>query len=181
MPQLYLLRHAKSSWATPLTGDHERTLAPRGEETAPLIAAEMSARSFVPDLVLCSTAVRARQTLSLVLKTMEISPPTHIEASIYDAAPQDLIDLITAQAPNCQKLLLVGHNPSIHYAAAQLSPNGDNEALARLEQKYPTAGLAVIEFDKADWDNGGLGNGHLKSFITPRGLAANTAATTGPG
>ena len=172
MPQLYLLRHAKSSWSTPLTGDHERPLAPRGEATAPLIAEEMKARGFVPDHILCSTAKRARQTLDLVLNKMAIKPPTCIEAKIYDAAPQDLIDLISQNAPNCQNLLLVGHNPAIHYAAAQMSLRGDDQALMKLEQKYPTAGLAVIDFDESKWHDGDVSNGYLTAFITPRTLVA---------
>ena len=67
MKRVWLLRHAKSSWDDELLGDHERPLAPRGRKAAARIARWAAANGLRPDLVLCSTAVRARATLEIVL------------------------------------------------------------------------------------------------------------------
>jgi len=99
VPQLYLLRHAKSSWNTPLAGDHERPLAARGQAAAPRIGAEMKRRDLVPDLVLCSTAARTRATLTLVLDAMGIAPKTVFDRRVYDACAEEFLSLVSEFCP----------------------------------------------------------------------------------
>src|SRR5262249_35236202 len=86
MRRLMLLRHAKSDW-TRGARDHERTLAPRGREAAPRIGAYMVHHDLLPDLVVCSTATRARETWDLVAKAFAHKPEIVYEERIYEAGP----------------------------------------------------------------------------------------------
>jgi len=150
-----------------LTGDHERPLAARGKSAAPRIGAEMKRRDLLPDLVLCSTATRARATLDLVLKAMGITQKTKFDRRIYEAGPEDFLSLVGEFCPSADRLLIVGHNPSIQVAASRLARAGDEDAAVRLETKYPTGGLAVIDFDRDNWQGATLNGGYLAAFITP--------------
>ena len=127
----------------------------------------MKRRGLEPDLVLCSTAARARATLTLVLGAMGISPHTIFDRQIYDAGAGELIYFIGENCPGTDRLLAVGHNPAMQIAASHLSRGGEEDDLIRLETKFPTAGLAVIDFDHANWSGASLVGGHLAAFIIP--------------
>lgn len=170
MLQLYLLRHAKSSWGNPGTADHDRPLAPRGQRAAPLIGLAMKNGHFEPGLILCSTAIRARQTLDLVLGAGEFAAETKFDRRIYDADAEDILGLIATTPPQANRLMIVGHNPTMHGLALQLSQKGNNDDLIRLQTKYPTGGLAVIEFVAEDWQAVVSEPGTLKAFFVPRDL-----------
>jgi len=90
MPRLYLLRHAKSSWDDPGLADRDRPLAPRGRRDAGRMAEHLRAEDVRPGLVLCSAAVRARQTLAAVDEVLG-DPPTSIEDGLYGAEPEDVL------------------------------------------------------------------------------------------
>src|SRR4051794_11013088 len=116
MLTLTLLRHAKSSWEEPLD-DFDRPLAPRGEKAAPEIGAALAARGLRPDLIVCSGAVRARETLGLMLERLGAPPPEVIyDDSLYMAAPGKLLKRLHAIASSFpgnvpHHVMLVGHNP----------------------------------------------------------------------
>src|SRR5215469_13565035 len=111
MRRLMLLRHAKSDWTRPGARDHERTLAPRGREAAPRIGAYMLHHGLLPDLVLCSTATRARETWDLVAKALATKSAMIYEGRLYEAGPNALFDVVTETKSATHALLLVGHNP----------------------------------------------------------------------
>src|SRR5215831_15132963 len=91
MLTLSLLRHAKSSWDDPALEDFDRPLAKRGQTAAPRMGAYMQANGLMPDLVLCSPAVRARQTLDLLLSCLGGGPTVVYEQAFYLAAPSVLL------------------------------------------------------------------------------------------
>ena len=93
MRRLMLLRHAKSDWPRSGARDHERTLAPRGREAAPRIGAYMVHHGLTPDLVLCSTATRARETWELVANAFIHKPAVLLEERLYEASAGALLDL----------------------------------------------------------------------------------------
>src|ERR1051326_9457722 len=95
MRRLMLLRHAKSDCTRPGARDHERTLAPRGREAAPRIGAYMVHHGLLPDFVVCSTAVRARETWDLVAKAFAHKPEVVYEERIYEAGPNALFGVVT--------------------------------------------------------------------------------------
>ncbi|MHA1180671.1 MAG: SixA phosphatase family protein, partial [Alphaproteobacteria bacterium] len=105
MLTLSLLRHAKSSWDEPGLSDHERPLAKRGQKAAPKVGAALAGMGVQPDLVLCSSAARTRETLSLVLQKFPAPPPQVVyEESIYMATPAALLMRIrSVEAEHCDR------------------------------------------------------------------------------
>jgi phosphohistidine phosphatase len=125
MLTLCLLRHAKSSWDDASIQDFDRPLAPRGEEAAPRMAAYMAAQGLQPELILCSPAVRARQTLALVMPRLAGEPSVEFEEGLYLASSSALLARIS-QGPRQHRLTCCwwGINPGMHGLAVELSGRG---------------------------------------------------------
>ena len=168
--ELLLLRHAKSAWDDPSLADHDRDLAPRGVKAAKRIGRELVARGLVPDLVLCSTACRARRTLELVLQAFATRPAVRELRSLYLAPPSRLLEIIHRQAGMVGRLMLVGHDPGLHALAQRLAGMGAPEALESLAAKFPTGACARLGFVAASWADLAPGSGRLLDFIRPRDL-----------
>lgn len=164
-----LLRHAKSDWGEPGLQDIERPLARRGAEAAPRMGAYMRKRGLVPDLVLCSAAVRTRATLALVLPELRLaSPDVRYEDELYLASAGAMVARLRAIEPGPLHVLLVGHNPGMQSLALELSGSGKREALQAIAIKFPTCGLAVITFELATWSAIAPASGRLTDFMAPR-------------
>lgn len=175
MRSLLLLRHAKSSWDREDLDDRARPLAPRGRRAAPLIGRHIRSQKVVPDLVLCSTAERARQTLELVSAEWERmadpGPRVEFRASLYLASAGDMLAAIKRLDDDVERAMIIGHNPGMASFADLLVAGGDPEGMRAMAAKYPTAALAVIALDVAAWKAVSAGAGHLTSFTRPRDLA----------
>lgn len=171
MLTLLLLRHAKSDWSSDLT-DHERPLNKRGAKAAPLVARHLAKSSIAPDRILCSDAVRARATLTLVLPELSPPPPAiEIDEQLYLADPETILHVIHQHATDTDKcLMVIGHNPGMHALALTLVGSGDKKARSAMAMKFPTAALAAIDFETGSWTDVAPGTGELKSFIVPRDL-----------
>jgi phosphohistidine phosphatase len=159
---LYLLRHAKSSWTDHGLSDHDRPLAPRGRKAAALIGEYLRHEEITIDLVLCSSARRARETLELVGAEGRIE----VEPELYAASAEELLDRLRQLPEDIESVLLVGHNPSIQDLAAGLA--GGAGGLA--EQKYPTGALAELTFT-GRWADLRPQRANLTAFVRPRELA----------
>jgi phosphohistidine phosphatase len=174
MRRLMLLRHAKSDRSLPGMRDRDRPLAPRGEVAAARIGTYMAHHSLLPDRTICSTAIRTRATWTLVSKQFERSPPTSFEDRIYEAAPAAILEALRETPHDVHALLVIGHNPGMQDVAGQLIASGDVEARERLREKFPTTGLAVIDFAFDDWSKLHRRAGRLDRFVTPRSLSETT-------
>jgi phosphohistidine phosphatase len=170
MKRLFLLRHAKSSWDNPSFADFERPLAPRGVRATERLARYMQEAALSFDLVLCSGAERARETWGRIAEAMGSNAPTDYQDALYMAGAQALTANLRGLDPSVNTALLVGHNPDLETLARRLCGGGEAAALARLEAKYPTGGLAEIALDCADWPELKDGCGTLKRFTVPRDL-----------
>jgi len=170
MLTLSLFRHAKSSWADPGLEDFERPLNDRGEDAAPRMGAFMARHGIAPELILCSPAVRARQTLDLVLPHLPASPKVAYEDALYLAAPAVLLKRVRKIAAKVRHAMVVGHDPGMHALARELAGSGDPEDMQALADKFPTAGLAVIVFAARSWADVKRGTGRLELFMAPRRL-----------
>jgi len=170
MLTLSLLRHAKSSWVDPAQKDFDRPLAERGREAAPRVGAYMAKEGLEPDVILCSPAVRARQTLDLVLPQLAAQPTVEYEDLFYLAAPSVLLARVRRIAAKVEHILIIGHDPGMQGLAVDLAAKGDPELLQAVASKFPTAGLAVITFKTNDWSKVAPGKGHLIQFMTPKRL-----------
>jgi phosphohistidine phosphatase len=167
--RLLLLRHTKSSWDDPAPADHDRPLAARGRRAAKAIRQHVQDAGIAPQLVLCSSAVRAVQTWEAVRDGIDGDPEVEISDDLYEAGADDLLDRLRGVPETVESVLMVGHNPSMEELAGELSGPGDPEALTAMTLKYPTGGLATLSFDRP-WAELAPGAAHLDSFVVPRDL-----------
>jgi phosphohistidine phosphatase len=172
MLTLYLLRHAKSSWSNPALPDEERPLATRGVTDAPLMGRAMAERGIDPELVLCSPARRTRDTLALVLPELRVEPKVVYEDALYHAAPEMMLELLHGLQPGANRVMMVGHNPEIQAFALDLIGSGPKHFRDRLQSKFPTAGLAAINFTSGLWKSVTVNSGTLSLFLSPKDLRA---------
>ncbi|MBG6217941.1 phosphohistidine phosphatase [Arthrobacter sp. CAN_A6] len=145
LKRLMLLRHAKAEWSEGVP-DHERSLSSRGHLDAPLIGRWM-ADNALPDLILCSSALRARQTCTWVCKELGDKAPTpKLEDGLYAARPGEILALINQVPPTVTSLLVIAHLPGVQELAMRLaSVESNEEAVVDLATDYPTAGLTVLQ------------------------------------
>ena len=169
MRTLLLFRHAKSSWDNPKLSDHDRPLSERGRKAAPRMGQYMREHRLLPELIVCSTAVRTRETLTLAIEDLASSPPQVVfDVSLYEASHAEILRIVHGTAPDVQSLMLIGHNPGMQILAFALSCEDDTECRLRVAQKFPTAGLAIITFDVDDWSSIAPGTGVFRDFVTPK-------------
>ena len=170
MRTLMLLRHAKSSWDQPALADADRPLAPRGQTAVPLIARHIKAQKWRPDLVLCSHAERVRETWQLMTPILGRSIECRTLRTIYLGAPSRLLEALRRAADEVGTLMLIGHNPGLGRLAVSLCGTGPKKALARMQAKFPTGTLAVIDFNVDHWSEIAPGGGRLEAFVRPKDL-----------
>jgi phosphohistidine phosphatase len=171
MLTLSLFRHGKSSWDDPALKDFDRPLSERGQSAVPRMGAFMAARRIAPELVLCSPAVRTRQSLDLLLPYLKNGPTVVYEDGFYLASASALLKRVRQIESKMHHVMIVGHDPGLHGLALDLAGDGNPEELQVLSSKFPTAGLAVIAFKTRDWSGVKAGTGRLTLFITPRRLS----------
>jgi phosphohistidine phosphatase len=176
--RLLLLRHAKSDWSKD-ADDHDRPLSPRGRKAAPGIARYMRSHEYLPEAVLCSTAQRTRETLDLLLAAWRKKPEVRYESAVYLADWPVLLANLKKAPTRASPLLFVGHNPGIEQLAIALAvqPKDAQERarLQRLTQKFPTAALAVFDFEITSWRNLKPGSGQLVDYVRPKDLGQGSA------
>ena len=166
---LSLLRHAKSSWEDPALADHDRPLAPRGRRAGATIARYIRERRIDPDLVVCSPALRTRQTLELVAAGFPAHRASRVELvpGIYEASGADLLAIVRRLPDEVAAAMLIGHQPGIQDLALTLV--GAGPGLERISGKFPTAALATVAVAPA-WSELGPGSGRLLDVAKPKQL-----------
>jgi phosphohistidine phosphatase len=170
MLTLSLLRHAKSSWADHGLDDFDRPLNARGEDAAPRMGAFMARQGIAPELILCSPAVRARQTLALLLPHLPASPRVVYEDALYLAPATALLKRLRKVAAKVRHAMVIGHDPGLHTLARQLAGHGKPKDLEALAEALPTAGLVVLVFAAPAWSGLKRGAGSLELFMAPKRL-----------
>jgi phosphohistidine phosphatase len=170
MKRLYFLRHAKSDRSDPEAADFDRGLTQRGRQAARAMGRYMRRQKLIPDLILCSAARRARDSWELAAPQLQAEIPVELSEALYLAAPMQTIRLIHRLPETASAALLVGHNPGFQAVTLQLTGGGDDAARIRLAAKFPTAALAVLDFEVEHWRDVGEGGGQLQRFIAPRDL-----------
>lgn len=167
--RLILLRHAKSAWPEGVD-DKERPLAGRGRKAASVMGDYLKRERLLPDLVLVSTAERTQQTWARVKKAFSEMPEVRNVDAIYEAPAATLLSVLQGVERGYRCVMMIGHNPGMEDLAASLAGDGDPEARRRISEKYPTGGLAVIDFAADTWKAIASGSGRLERFVTPRSL-----------
>ena len=183
--RLLLLRHAKSDWsgqagdhapdhAHDHAHDHQRPLSPRGRRALPRVASHMKRLGYQPHTILCSTATRTRETCELLLAHLETQASVHHDRALYLAEWPQLLAEIRGVPAGTSPLLLIGHNPGLEQLALALALQPQSPAerarTEKLAAKFPTAALAVLDFDIADWSQVKPGSGRLIDYVRPKDL-----------
>jgi phosphohistidine phosphatase len=161
MQTLILLRHAKSSWDSQALADFDRPLNERGLRDAPRMGKELARHKILPDLVLCSPARRARQTLELFKGPAGLTTEPVYEPRIYNASSRDLLEVLHELPDQHACVMLLGHNPGLEDLFARLTE--------RVEH-LPTAALTCLELTADSWRDTGKSRARMKWFLTPKGL-----------
>jgi len=173
MKRLLLWRHAKTERDNP-KGDKARALTDRGREDAALIAGLMRGNGWLPDRVLCSSSVRTRQTWEIAEAILGSAPAREYLDALYLAPWKQILSLVKSAPASARTLLAAGHNPGLEDLAAALArvPETPEERshLANLREKFPTAAIAVLDFDIGDWNALAPATGTLTAFVAPRFL-----------
>lgn len=187
MKVLYLLRHAKSSWKDATLSDHARPLNGRGRRAAKVIGefleryicSKGGSKGPAPDLVLCSSAVRTRETLDILLDAAPEAiggVEVDIDGALYHSAPAELLDRLKRMPDDVSTVLLIGHNPGLELlalglAGGQAGDTGEGTSLDHMAAKFPTAALAVLEADIGSWHDLDPGGTLLRLFIRPKDIS----------
>jgi phosphohistidine phosphatase len=145
MKRLTLIRHAKADWGDASQADVDRTLNERGHAEAPLIGERMNNCQLKPQIILCSPATRATETVIAIARTIDM-PLSHIllEKDIYNASMSDLLEIVRNVDNDFEHIALLGHNPSLVNLSNYLSNKAIND--------MPTCGVLSLEFTTNSWD-----------------------------
>ncbi|MET0606893.1 MAG: histidine phosphatase family protein [Beijerinckiaceae bacterium] len=174
MRRLILFRHAKSDWPQGVA-DHDRPLASRGRAQAPVMGAYLASEMLVPDLAIVSTALRAQETWRLASAAFREAAPQRDDKRVFAAPAERLLAIAREAPPETRVLVMVGHNPGFHEAAARFVGHGDRYAFARMRAKFPTSALAVLDFAVDGWGDIDWRAGRLDRFVTPKSLGGEDA------
>ncbi len=166
--RLVLLRHAKSAWPDDVA-DHDRPLAQRGRRDAPGVGRWLGESGYRPDAVVCSTALRARETWELAAAALAATAPggpadgpeVRFEPRVYEATVLGLLMLVREFEPRWQTVLVVGHNPGL--AELTIGLAGPDPEPPRA---FPTAFAAVLGLP-GGWAGAAPGEARLLAFTVP--------------
>lgn len=167
--RVVLLRHAKSGYPDGVA-DHDRPLAKRGRRDAPVTSRWLAEKGYIPDAVVCSTALRARETWELAAAGLAeaapgAAPPVRFESRVYEATVLGLLMLIREFPEDRRTVMIVGHNPGLAELAVGLTdpppppPSG-----------FPTAAVAVLGLP-GPWADTAPAHARLLAFAAPADMA----------
>lgn len=162
MKTLYLIRHAKSSWAFDLP-DHDRPLGKRGRKDVIKMGAYLAAHQPKPEVLISSTASRAFYTALHICDQAGIDEGhIRLEKKLFHAGSNEILEVIQS-APSCERLAIFGHNPAFTGIANQLANTNI--------QNVPTCGVVGISFDADRWEEVKFGMGKQLFFYYPKGIS----------
>ncbi|PWE55175.1 phosphohistidine phosphatase [Metarhizobium album] len=167
--RLLLLRHAKSAWPEGVA-DKERPLAPRGEKAAPVMGAYLARERLNADLALVSPARRTQESWTLLRRAWPKAPGRRDIDDLYETSAETVLAVIRTLEADRRSVLILGHNPGLEDLARLLIGAGQTDDRLRLETKFPTCGLAVIDFKVKSWAKLAPGSGTLERFVMPKML-----------
>jgi phosphohistidine phosphatase len=167
---IYLLRDAKSSWDDSGREDFDRPLASQGELACEATRRYIGLADIHPDLVLCSSALRARQTVQRSMPALDDQAVVEYDRNLYLADSSTMLDRLRSSAADVSGVMLVGHNPGIHSFAIRLTGSGDPGELVRLAKKFPAGAIAILVFRGRSWNELDTGSCELHSLVRPRDI-----------
>jgi phosphohistidine phosphatase len=170
MLRLLLLRHAKAA-PSASGGDHERPLTERGRADAARLGVFLADKGRAPQAAVHSGAARTAETLAIVLGKLGRDVPVSAEPRLYGASEAEFLDVLRALPDEAARILVVGHNPTLGDVALRLAGDAEERDLAKMRAGFPTAGLAILDFEASRWRDIDEGSGRLVRFVTPASLS----------
>lgn len=159
MKTLLLMRHAKSDWDASYGSDHDRPLAARGHRSASVMGRVLAAWEEIPDLVITSSASRARATAEEAARAGSWDCPIIVDPELYGTGPGTVLAIAEHNASHEERIMLVGHEPTWSMLAEQVTGG-------RVEMR--TAAVAAIDLLADTWDGLGQARGWLRFVVSPR-------------
>ncbi len=164
--ELIILRHAKSSWTSDAPTDFDRPLAKRGKRDAPRMGKWMKQQRLIPDHVVSSPANRAKKTILLVCKELDIGKAAITwDRRIYMGELEDLLEVLAECPETAKRVILVGHNPGLDFLLSYLW--GDDIELPEDDNLLPTATLAHLMMPEK-WRGLEHGSAKVMSLVRPK-------------
>jgi phosphohistidine phosphatase len=160
-----LFRHGKAAWAQPGTRDFDRKLDDRGVDDCQRMGKLMRDRDLVPDRVICSSAVRAMETLDALNETLHLNDVVKYDQNLYATDAPGYLEIAAAENFDGD-VMLVGHNPMLEDAALALARDGDEDAIDNLQMGFRTGGLAIVRFEGSTSTFPDAA-GYLEHYLTP--------------
>lgn len=166
--RLVIMRHAKADWPGGID-DHDRPLEERGHREAPLAGKWLVQNSILPDFMLCSSALRTRQTCTWVCSELGDKAPTpKLESGLYAASAHGMLSVINHVPETVTTLMVIAHLPGVQDLAMHLaSRDSDQDAYMEAASSYPTSGITVLETEKT-WAELDGQDARITHFVVPR-------------
>ncbi len=171
MLKLTLMRHANSGWGEEGQSDFERTLDNRGRNDAPNMGAYMARQNILPDLILCSTAFRTRETYELLNEQAGFSADVRFLDELYLIGEMQLMKLLYTITPEFKHVCVIAHNPGLQEMIVNLTAMSSEGRLAGLGSDFPTSSIVVFKFNISDWSDLMKHSGEVVEFSTPAHLS----------
>jgi phosphohistidine phosphatase len=168
MKTLYLQRHAKAEPDDSGAADHQRALTPQGLAAAAAMGRHLLERGELPELILCSTARRARETADQLMAALAPAPRLVHRDDLYLSGLPAHFRILGELPDSLRRVMVVGHNPDLERLTRLLAAYG----AARIGDSFPTAGCAVLTLDGRSWPGLERGCAVLRNFFRPRDLAS---------
>jgi phosphohistidine phosphatase len=169
MKTLTLLRHAKSGWDDPVARDFDRPLNAKGKRAAAMVGRHMRTLELAFDHAIASPAVRVVETLAQIESGYGRTIAPAMDRRVYLASAVTLLDVVHGFPAEAARALLIGHNPGLEDLVLMLVADGADPLRDAVEDKYPTASIAQLQFE-GDWSDLATGTARLTRFVRPRDL-----------
>ncbi len=158
---LYLIRHAKSDWKSPVLGDIMRTLSKKGLRDLETIGSYMALRKIMPDTILSSCALRAQLTADGLAEKIGYQEDISYMDELYLTKSTIVLNVLAAQEESLDSIFLVGHNPALSELVNQFTKEHFS--------KFPTLGIMALKLDIDTWkDISEVSNAKIEFFIFPK-------------
>lgn len=170
MKTLFLLRHAKSSWADSSLGDFDRPLSGRGRKAVAKMATFMAEKGLRPDLILSSSSARTRETFWRFQEAFGEELEVEFVDDLYHSSSILMLNLVQNAPSQISSLMLLAHNPGIQDAALRFLGYGSPADISRLDFKFPTGALAQFSFHAEVWQDVNFEEGKLERLVFPKDI-----------
>lgn len=171
MKSIYILRHAKAGKSNKkILDDHERPLTKKGLDACSGIANYLKKKGVKPDLIITSTAKRARKTVENVFKENLAKLKVITTARLYLARPTEIMNIVNNLDNEVSTVLVVGHNPGLHEFVLDIIEQGEKSTIRDLRDKFPPGALAALSVKAGKWNKVSKKTATLVDYTFPKSV-----------